>query len=292
MVGTADFSVMEQHLEAPRRAVPGSGKLVLSRLKPGRSMIGAPAPSLKLVVDGEEHYQIDGRTVSVRPGQFLYLDAGTECVGINSCDTVGLCLMLPPESIGGGEGVAPRGHDPVLGRALVLSTAGSTLGQALHDYGRRIARDPNLGNALAGELVTTVATALAEPLAESRAAIEGLKAAKASTRRALYQRLERSRGFLHDNVDRNVSLTEMASVAGLSQFHLARYFKLAFGQSPIGYHRALRLARAADLLAAGGRSVAEVAEAAGYSDQVALSHAFRKHYGRPPQLWAMERRAS
>ena len=287
----AGFSVMEQHLEVPREAV-GGGKLVLSRLKPGRSMIGAPAPSLKLVVEGEEHYQIDGRTISVRPGQFLYLDAGAECIGINRCDTVGICLMLPPEPGAGQEGEAARGHDPVLGRSLVLSTAGSTLGQALHHYGRRIARDPNLGSTLAGELVAKVGTALAEPLADSRAAIEGLKAAKASTRRALYQRLERARGFLHDNADRNVSLAEMASVAGLSQFHLARYFKLAFGQSPIGYHRGLRLARAADLLAAGGCSVAEVAEATGYSDQVALSHAFRKQYGQPPQHWAMERRAS
>ena len=71
--------------------------------------------------------------------------------------------------------------------------------------------------------------AIAEPLAESRAAIDGLKAAKPSTRRELYRRLERARGFLHDHDDRNVTLAEMASVAGLSQFHLARYFKSAFG---------------------------------------------------------------
>jgi len=38
--------------------------------------------------------------------------------------------------------------------------------------------------------------------------------------------------------------------------------------------------------------VAAAAEATGYSDQVALSHAFRRHYGAPPQLWAQRRRAS
>ena len=101
--------------------------------------------------------------------------------------------------------------------------------------------------------------------------MDGLKVAKLSTRRELHRRLERARGFLHEHDGRNVSLAEMAAVAGLSQFHLARYFKAAFGKSPINYHRDLRLNRAAAMLAAGGSSVAEVAEATGYSDQVALS---------------------
>ena len=83
----------------------------------------------------------------------------------------------------------------------------------------------------------------------------------------------------------------MASIAGLSQFHLARYFKAAFGRAPISYHRDLRLARAAGLLRE-GLSVAAVAEATGYSDQVALSHAFRRRYGAPPQSWTQRRLAS
>jgi AraC-like DNA-binding protein len=161
----------------------------------------------------------------------------------------------------------------------------------MHDYARRIANDPALGPVLADELVARVTYAIAEPLDQSRAAMEGLKAAKLSTRRELYRRLERARGFLHEHDARTVTLSEMANVAGLSQFHLARYFKCAFGSSPISYHRGLRLARAAALLAEGGRSVAEVAEATGYSDQVALSHAFRRHYGSPPQMWT-QRRAS
>ncbi len=280
----ADFSVMEQHLEAPRTPAQ-AGKLVLSRLRPGSSLIGARAPSVKLVLEGEEIYQVDGRTIRVRPGQFLYLDAGADCIGSNRVDTVGLCLMLPVEPGPVGEDDKPA--DPVLGRAIALSTSGSAMGRTLLRYGRDIAGNPALGAVLVGEIVGRVGEAVAEPLAESRAAIQGLKAAKTSTRRELYQRLERARAFLHDHTDRNVALTELASVAGLSQFHLARYFKLAFGDAPIGYHRRLRLQRAADVLAGGAGSVAEAAEAAGYSDATALSHAFRKLYGRAPQQWAM-----
>ena len=284
-----DFIVMDRQLDAPRGPTPG-GKLVYCDLKAGSSMIGAPAPSLKLVLEGDERYEIDGRTIAVRPGEFLYLDAGSHCVGINRGDMKGICLLLPP-TLAPVEGAPAYGDDPVLGRALVLSTRASAMGRAMWDVGRRIAHDPSLGPALADELVARVGVAIAEPLAESRAAMDGVKAAKLSTRRELYKRLERARTFLHAHDDRNVTLGEMASVAGLSQFHLARYFKDAFEASPISYHRALRLKRAANLLA-GGSSVAEAAEATGYSDPVALSHAFRRKYGAPPHLWTRQRLAS
>jgi len=277
-----DFSVMERHLEAPRVGGAEAGKVVLSRLGPGASLVGASGVSLKLILDGEGRYEIDGRTVAVRAGEFLYLDSGSACIAANRVTTTGLCIGVPPQ------GAAPDG---LLGRALVFSNRTSRLGRALQDYGVRIARDPGLGTALAGELIAGVQQAIAEPLAESQAAIDALGAAKLSTRRELYRRLERARAFLHDHDDRTVALGEMAAVAGLSQFHLARYFKDAFGAAPIAYHRALRLARAADLLA-GGHSLAAAAEAIGYSDQVALSHAFRRHYGAPPHLWARQRRAS
>jgi len=284
-----DFIVMDKQLEAPRAATP-AGKLVYCDLKAGSSMIGAPAPSLKLVLEGSQNYEIDGRSISISPGEFLYLDAGAQCVGHNRGDMKGICLLLPPTSAAG-EAMSGYGDDPVLGRALVLSTKMSAMGQALWDYGRRIAHDPALGPVLADELVAKVEFAIAEPLAESRAAVDGVKAAKLSTRRELYRRLERARSFLHAHDDRNVTLGEMAAVAGLSQFHLARYFKDAFDASPISYHRALRLDRAAALLA-GGSSVAEAAEATGYSDPVALSHAFRRKYGAPPHLWTQQRLAS
>jgi AraC-like DNA-binding protein len=281
---SAAFSVMEQHLEAPRAPSP-AGKLVLSRLRPGSSMIGARAPSVKLVLEGEEVYQVDGRTIRVRPGQFLYLDAGADCIGRNRVETIGLCLMLP--IVAGAPGSEDGPADNVLGRAIALSSNTNAMGRTLTRYGHDLVRNPALGAAMAAEIIDRVGAALAEPLAASRAAIQNLKAAKPATRRELYQRLEQARAFLHEHADRNVALAELASVAGLSQFHLARYFKLAYGDAPIGYHRRLRLARAAELLTGGAGSVAEAAEAAGYSDATALSHAFRKQFGCAPQQWAM-----
>lgn len=283
--------IMNQHSESPR-ARGADGRVVFSKLSGGRSVIGATTPSLKIVLEGEGYYAVDGRQVCVRPGQFLYLDAGADCTITHRSDLVGMCLMLPSDTALETPVRSGTGDEAVFGRALVLSTASSTLGRTLEARGRQIARDPRLGHLIADELIRQADQAVRAPLLESRAAMEGLKVVKASTRRALFERLERARGFLHRNDDRNVTLGELAGEAGLSQFHLARYFKLAFGIAPIAYHRTLRLERAARLLASESRSLIQVAELTGYSDEVALSHAFRRHYGRPPQLWAMERRAS
>ena len=281
---SAAFSVMDQHLDAPRAGNP-AGRLILSKLPPGRTVIGASAPSLKMVLDGEEVYEIDGRCVRVQPGQFLYLDAGAACLGTNKVETVGICLSLPDGWTGS---AGAEGHDPVLGRALVLSSRTSGVGRTLDHYGRAIARDPSVGEHLAGEIVARAGAAVREPLADSRAAIEALKVVKASTRQSLFQRLERARGFLHENDSRGVTLSELASVANLSQFHLARYFRLAFGRPPIAYHRSLRLARAAEFLTHEEGTIAEAAEIAGYSDSVSLCHAFRRHYGKAPRAWLSE----
>lgn len=284
------FSIMSQHVDrADHSQVAGAGKLVLSRLPAGQGRISANGPSLKLILEGEIRYEFDGRAVVVRAGQYLYLDAGSSCLVTSRGATVGLCIGVPTLNLANSD--ETDGHDSLLGRSLVLSTRTSAMGRTLETYGRRIANDPALGDALAGDLVATVEYAIAEPLGESRAAIDALKAAKPATRHELYRRLERARGFLHDHDDRNVTLGEMASVAGLSQFHLARYFKAAFGRAPISYHRDLRLMRAAELLRE-GHSVASAAEATGYSDQVALSHAFRRRYGAPPQSWTQQRLAS
>lgn len=125
---------------------------------------------------------------------------------------------------------------------------------------------------------------------EAPAAVDRLPAAKSATRLELGQRLERARAHLDRILDRAVSLEELASIASISPFHLARHFKLAFGIPPIAYHRMLRLERAARMLAGGAVSVAEAAERTGYSDAVALTHAFRKHFGQAPRQWAMRAR--
>lgn len=282
----AAFALLDRHLEEPR-GTPHGGRVVLSRLPAGRTAMSTSAPSVKLVLSGEAFYEFDGSIVRVRPGEMLYLDAGGESRCTHREESWGLCLMLPSAGP-----AANLGGDPLLGRGFAMSAASSAFGRTLHAYGQRIAAAPSSGEALAPAILGHARAAIAEPVDACRSAAAGLDAAKPSTRRDILLRLERARTHLHDHLHRNVALAELAQVARLSQFHLARYFKRAFGEAPVAYHRGLRLQRAAKFLAAGDGSVSQAAELIGYSDAVALSHAFRKHFGVPPQRYAMAARAA
>ncbi|MCP2168484.1 AraC family transcriptional regulator [Goodfellowiella coeruleoviolacea] len=83
---------------------------------------------------------------------------------------------------------------------------------------------------------------------------------------------------LHDCLDANISLDELAAVAGCGRHHLVRSFRQAYGAPPHRYRTLLRLARARSMLAA-GHSAADVAAALGYFDQSQLNRHFRQELG-------------
>ena len=78
----------------------------------------------------------------------------------------------------------------------------------------------------------------------------------------------------------------LASDLGVSTRTLQRRLKAACGLTPHAFLRTLRLEHAAALLEAGGRSVAEVATAVGYTDPDSFSRAFRQGFGVAPSLYA------
>jgi len=132
------FSIMSQHVDrAGHSQVAGAGKLVLSRLPAGQGRISADGPSLKLILEGEIRYEFDGRALVVRAGQYLYLDAGSSCLVTNRGTTIGLCIGVPTLPLAARE--TQDGHDPLLGRSLVLSTK---VGRLLQPLGGGAGRHP------------------------------------------------------------------------------------------------------------------------------------------------------
>ncbi|MFD7392922.1 helix-turn-helix domain-containing protein [Streptomyces sp. NPDC059852] len=90
--------------------------------------------------------------------------------------------------------------------------------------------------------------------------------------------LRQVREMLHNQLDSNIKLDDLAAVAGCSKRHLIRGFREAYGVPPHRYRTLLRLAHAKSLLAA-GRSVAETAAELGYCDQSQLNRHFRRELG-------------
>ena len=76
-------------------------------------------------------------------------------------------------------------------------------------------------------------------------------------------------------------LAELADVAKLSRFELARRFRAQTGMTPHAFQTNLRIARARTLIAAGD-TLADVAAACGFADQAHLTRTFRRTVGVTP----------
>jgi transcriptional regulator GlxA family with amidase domain len=88
--------------------------------------------------------------------------------------------------------------------------------------------------------------------------------------------------WVHMRDGRGVSLAAMATAAGLEQRTLLRRFASATGMTPIEYCRAVRIARARELLEGGEFSQKEITASLGYKDVATFSRVFRKTTGLAP----------
>jgi AraC family transcriptional regulator len=96
------------------------------------------------------------------------------------------------------------------------------------------------------------------------------------------RRLFRVLEYIEANLEGDLTLDNMASIACLSRYHFARAFKQAVGQSPHRYVSAKRLERAKTLLVCGDRSLIDIALALSFSCQANFTRAFRQQTGQTP----------
>lgn len=96
-----------------------------------------------------------------------------------------------------------------------------------------------------------------------------------------------AREYLEDNLGRGVSLEELARLANLSPFHLARVFRDEVGLPPHAYQTQARVGRARSLLLRGWPA-ARVAQETGFADQSHLIRRFKRLVGVTPGRYAEE----
>ncbi|WMW66426.1 AraC family transcriptional regulator [Nitratidesulfovibrio liaohensis] len=165
---------------------------------------------------------------------------------------------------------------------------------ALPDFASGVLADPELAAAIdalhrdmerAGPCMPTLAqeTRLSAVLARwiTRHAAQRMPAARPPRASGEPVAVRRARDYLDAHCADDVRLADLAGVACLSPFHLARAFAAAVGLPPHAYLVQARVRRARDLLSAGS-TPAEAAAAAGFADQSHLTRAFRAQMGVTP----------
>ncbi|MCU0541427.1 MAG: AraC family transcriptional regulator [Oscillatoriaceae cyanobacterium Prado104] len=91
--------------------------------------------------------------------------------------------------------------------------------------------------------------------------------------------------YINVNLDRNLSLSELAAIVQLSPYHFAHLFKASTGISPHQYLIRCRVDRAKQLLILGNLSIAAVAQTVGFASQGHFTSHFKRLVGLTPKAF-------
>ncbi|HYL38808.1 MAG TPA: AraC family transcriptional regulator [Bryobacteraceae bacterium] len=94
---------------------------------------------------------------------------------------------------------------------------------------------------------------------------------------------EKALWYVESHFGQEITLDDVANVAGVSRYYLARAFSVATGRSLMRYVRARRLTEAARILAGGAPDILAVALEAGYGSHEAFTRAFCDRFGLTPE---------
>lgn len=89
--------------------------------------------------------------------------------------------------------------------------------------------------------------------------------------------------YIESHLTGDLSLEAIATVVGVSRFHLSRAFSASTGASLAGYVRGRRLGDAARALANGAEDILSLALESGYGSHEAFTRAFRQQFGVSPE---------
>ena len=89
--------------------------------------------------------------------------------------------------------------------------------------------------------------------------------------------------FIEASLVEDITLNDLAAIAGLSKFHFSRLFKQAFDLTPHQYVVQRRIERAANMLQRGEKTILQVAHSLGFVDQSHFTRTFKKFKGVTPK---------
>jgi len=102
------------------------------------------------------------------------------------------------------------------------------------------------------------------------------------------RRLRRVVDFMHENIQRPVTLEDLADCCGLSVSHFSRLFRISMRTSPHQYMLRLRVEHCKELLRDPNLSILEVALAAGFQSQQHFATVFRRLTGVSPSVYRFQ----
>jgi AraC-like DNA-binding protein len=235
--------------------------------------------SVKLVLEGEEAYWINGKKYILQRDQFLIVDRHSTVQFEIQCNSMakGICFYPPIELISSIVHSNETQTEKLLGHPNFQHSALRFTEKVYH-----------LHETATGKIISQYYASLkqlhqgrmqldwdrfmvlfCESLVKDQLKVDQLLAAlpskKKSTREELYRRVSTAKAMLEAQYREPIDLDKVSEESMLSKYHFVRSFKTIFGVSPIQYLLQLRLAEAKKLRVQ-GHSYNEIAHQVGFSD--------------------------
>lgn len=129
---------------------------------------------------------------------------------------------------------------------------------------------------LGGLYASSLALSLAAHLVRTYSSRRSIRSPGRFTKRQTTALLD----FVEDHLARNITISELAEVTGLSQSHFKSLFKTSFNVSPHQYVARARVDRATSLLHHDKHSLSQIALMCGFADQSHMARWVRRLTGR------------
>lgn len=98
-------------------------------------------------------------------------------------------------------------------------------------------------------------------------------------------RMKRVTEFIHEHIEEEITLNELANNVGLSPSHFCSLFRKTSGKTPHQFILHCRIQHAKELLAKHSHSILDVALASGFRTHQHFSRIFRRQVGIPPSAY-------
>lgn len=211
----------------------------------------------------------------VQPGQFMFMAAGQTNEWLWDRPTEEAQVFLDPLVIDRVAAEAGCGRVELLNRFAIDDPLIQRIVLGLVDELRMPGPAAHL-------LAETAAQYLALHLLRGHCRLGGALPSTGALTATQLRRVER---YADERLSAEITLQELAGVLGMSQFHFARAFRKAAGQSPHRWLTERRIERAKALLKSTALSILDVAQEVGFQSQSHFGHIFRRWTGRSPAIW-------
>lgn len=275
-------------------------KVIHTRLKKFDKFEPDSGLSMKFCLEGTEHYRIRDNSYAVTAGKFLLVNRHTPIYcHIDSEEAVeGICYYVDEDLVQEIWDTNTSADEDLLDNAGEVSTAvtihfremvysgkSSVLGKFLSMASRSIrwANEVPGGN----DFFYGLAESMIADQKQQNNQVQGIRAEKKSTREELFRRIMLAKNMIEDGFREKVSIADLARESCLSEYHLHRTFRQAFGISPHQYLIDFRIENAKLLLMDKNLRVVDVALQTGFSDIHSFSKTFRKRTGVSPGQWRL-----